>query len=274
MSDAPAYAESLYPQREFGWAPLHAWRTARHKLIEAPRPSSTTSRRTPARRTTARRRRPRASPRCGRSCRRRSRARPPRPRPAVDPETAERLRALGYVGGGARRRPARGRPLGATPRTASRLVPRLNRGMSVARTEPAQAIRELTRVLAEDPGLLVARRTRAVAYATAGQYAAGDPRAAAAREGRRASRAEDAVVLGDNLRFAGPPRRGARRRSSGPRARTRSSPSPGSRSPRSASRRSSCAEAARPTRRSLADRPRPRGGAARPRRPRPHAQAT
>src|SRR5438093_12246839 len=38
MSDAPAYAESLYAEREFGWAPLHAWRTARFKLIDAPRP--------------------------------------------------------------------------------------------------------------------------------------------------------------------------------------------------------------------------------------------
>ncbi|PYP39806.1 MAG: hypothetical protein DMD43_09975, partial [Gemmatimonadetes bacterium] len=38
MSDAPAYAESLYPEREFGWAPLHAWRTSSFKLIEAPRP--------------------------------------------------------------------------------------------------------------------------------------------------------------------------------------------------------------------------------------------
>jgi arylsulfatase A-like enzyme len=38
MADAPAYAESLYPEREFGWAPLHAWRTASFKFIEAPRP--------------------------------------------------------------------------------------------------------------------------------------------------------------------------------------------------------------------------------------------
>jgi len=36
MSDAPAYAETLYPEREFGWAPLHALRTARFKLIDAP----------------------------------------------------------------------------------------------------------------------------------------------------------------------------------------------------------------------------------------------
>ena len=33
----PAYAESLHSQLQYGWAPLHAWRTAQHKLIEAPR---------------------------------------------------------------------------------------------------------------------------------------------------------------------------------------------------------------------------------------------
>ena len=38
MSDAPAYAESLYPELELGWAPLHAWRTAGFKFIKAPRP--------------------------------------------------------------------------------------------------------------------------------------------------------------------------------------------------------------------------------------------
>src|SRR3954465_1467078 len=37
MSDAPAYSESLYPELELGWAPLHAMRLGRFKLIDAPR---------------------------------------------------------------------------------------------------------------------------------------------------------------------------------------------------------------------------------------------
>ena len=37
LADEPAYAESLHPQLQYGWAPLHAWRTTKHKLIEAPR---------------------------------------------------------------------------------------------------------------------------------------------------------------------------------------------------------------------------------------------
>ncbi len=41
LSDEPAYSESMHPKLQYGWAPLHAWRTAHFKFIEAPRPSST-----------------------------------------------------------------------------------------------------------------------------------------------------------------------------------------------------------------------------------------
>jgi protein O-GlcNAc transferase len=83
-----------------------------------------------------------------------------------------------------------------------RLMPRLNRGMSAARTDPALAIRELSAVLAEDPGLIMARRTLAVAYASARQH---DRAIAELRRLEKAGQlsAEDAIVLGDNLRFAG-----------------------------------------------------------------------
>ena len=74
--------------------------------------------------------------------------------------------------------------------------------MSAARSEPELAIRELTAVLEEDPGLSMARRTRAVAYAAAGRHelAIADLRVLD-REGQLTP--EDAVVLGDNLRSAG-----------------------------------------------------------------------
>jgi tetratricopeptide (TPR) repeat protein len=119
----------------------------------------------------------------------------------VDPEAAERLRALGYVAGGGGAPVAAGASL-RDPKDGQRLVPRLNRGMSVVRTDPAAAIRDLTAVLAEDPGLLMARRSLAVAYTSAHQY----ERAIA--ELRRLEKdgilsAEDGIVLGDNLRFAG-----------------------------------------------------------------------
>ena len=34
----PAYAESLFARLNLGWAPLHAWRSGRYKLVDAPRP--------------------------------------------------------------------------------------------------------------------------------------------------------------------------------------------------------------------------------------------
>jgi tetratricopeptide (TPR) repeat protein len=202
MSDAPSYAESLYPEMELGWAPLYAWRTAGFKFIKAPRPElydlehdrAETSNRVADQQARASdlgrtldEMLLRASP-------------PPAAAPSVDPETAERLRALGYVSGSRGSRTA-GAPR-RDPKDGIRLLPRLNRGMSAARTEPEIAIREMTAVLQEDPGLLMARRTRAVAYAAAGRHdlAIADLRALD-KQGELT--AEDAIVLGDNLRFAG-----------------------------------------------------------------------
>ena len=201
LADAPAYAESLFPQLQYGWAPLHAWRTARFKLIEAPRPElydlGADGGET----------RDRARDEPGRVAEMRSRlgeamsAKTPNAARAVDAETAERLAALGYVGSAPR--PAPGAASGARdPKDGVQLVVRLNRGMATARTEPATAIRELTAVLLEDPTMLVARRTRAVAYAAAGRHdlAIADLRRLE-KEGHLSP--EDSIVLGDNLRFAG-----------------------------------------------------------------------
>jgi arylsulfatase A-like enzyme/tetratricopeptide (TPR) repeat protein len=200
MSDAPAYAESLYPERELGWAPLHAWRTSRFKLIDAPRPElydlSTDA--------TEKANRVAELPDRASELRHELRAALSRPTPAaavaVDPQTAERLGALGYLGGGGA--PAAPGAARRDPKDGARVLPRLNRGMSGARTDPQMAIRELSAVLAEDPGLLMARRTIAVAYAAAGKH---DLAVAELRrlEKDGALSAEDAIVLGDNLRFSG-----------------------------------------------------------------------
>jgi arylsulfatase A-like enzyme/Tfp pilus assembly protein PilF len=202
MDDAPAYAESLYSEREFGWAPLHAWRTARYKLIEAPRPELYDLEQDAAETTN----RIAAQPARVEELRTRLKAAMSRPAPAataaVDAETAERLGALGYVGGGAA--PPRAGVALRDPKDGMHLMPRLNRGMSAARTEPDVAIRDLTAVLAEDPGLLAARRTRAVAYTAAGKHdlAIADLRLIE-KDGLLTP--EDGIVLGDNLRFAGRP---------------------------------------------------------------------
>lgn len=201
MSDAPAYAESLYAEREFGWAPLHAWRTSKFKLIEAPRPELYDLAADPAE--TANR----AAELADRAADLRrplqaalSAATTPAATARVDPEAAARLGALGYVGGG-RAQPARAGPR-RDPKDGIHLMPRINRGMSAARVDPPLAIRELSAVLAEDPDLLIARRTIAVAYASAGRH---DQAVAELRRLEKQGQltAEDAIVLGDNLRFSG-----------------------------------------------------------------------
>ena len=201
LSDAPAYAESLYPDLELGWAPLYAWRTAAFKYIKAPHPelydlehdrSETTNR--------VEELHARANDLAAKLEQTLLRAPAPAAPHPVDADVAERLRALGYVSGSRVSRPA-GAAL-RDPKDGIRFLPRLNRGMSAARTEPDVAIRELTAVLADDPGLLMARRTRAVAYAAAGRHdlAIADLRVLD-KEGQLTP--EDAIVLGDNLRFAG-----------------------------------------------------------------------
>jgi arylsulfatase A-like enzyme/tetratricopeptide (TPR) repeat protein len=200
LPDEPAYAESLHSQLQYGWAPLHAWRTAKHKLIEAPRPELYDLAADPAEARDLSARDTSRVEGMRRELQRAMAKDTPSAAQAVDPETAERLAALGYVGtGGSATAP----PSGRDPKDGIGLVTRLGRnGMTVARTEPEKAIRELTALLAEDPGMLVVLRTRAVAYAAAGrpQDAIRDLREL---EKRGALSAEDAVVLGDNLRLAG-----------------------------------------------------------------------
>jgi tetratricopeptide (TPR) repeat protein len=201
MSDAPAYAESLYAELELGWAPLHAWRAAGFKFIKAPQPELYDLQSDPSEK--ANRAGEQGALVSDLSSRLDAALRQPTPSavaPSVDPEAAARLRALGYVSGGRVSRPA-GAAL-RDPKDGVRLLPKLNRGMSAARSEPELAIRELTAVLQEDPGLSMARRTRAVAYAAAGRHdlAIADLRVLD-REGQLTP--EDAVVLGDNLLAAG-----------------------------------------------------------------------
>ena len=146
-----------------------------------------------------------------------------------DPQTLERLRSLGYLGGSSSKRAGAGAL--RDPKDGVRFLPRLNRAMSAARIEPEVAIRELTAVLAEDSSLFMARRTRAVAYASAGRHdlAIADMRALEQRRradpGRR-RRARRQPAIRRTVR------RGHQSAGTAPRARARNSRSRSSRSPR------------------------------------------
>jgi arylsulfatase A-like enzyme/cytochrome c-type biogenesis protein CcmH/NrfG len=201
MEDTPSYAESLYSQFELGWAPLYGWRTARYKLIEAPQAELYDLQQDASERTNQISQKGALVGRLRAGLE--SALRQPGPETAApgatDPDTVQRLRSLGYLSGGAPAPSSKG-PL-RDPKDGIRFLPRLNRGMSATRTEPDVAIRELTSVLAEDPGLLMARRTRAVAYSAAGLH---DRAVADLRELEKTGPLGpgDEIVLGDNLRLS------------------------------------------------------------------------
>jgi arylsulfatase A-like enzyme/Flp pilus assembly protein TadD len=197
MEDAPAYAESLFCSLNLGWAELHALRTARFKLVEAPRPELYDLGTDPGEARDV------SSAHAGEASALRAQLRRAlearAPDAAQDPgeEARERLRALGYVGGTA---PAR--PTGRDPKDGIALVLRLERGLAEARAHPEVAIEELSAFLAEEPGAPLARRHRAIAYQFAGRYA-DSVDDVLALEATGPLSLEDLTVLAESLRLAG-----------------------------------------------------------------------
>jgi choline-sulfatase len=201
MSDAPTYAESLSSLLHLGWAPLHAWRTERFKLIDAPRPELYDLSTDPQERTNLAAAEPARVAEMRRALQAAVEAPTPATSKAIDPEAAERLAALGYLSGGVAPAPAKGAGR-KDPKDHVGLIRRLERGMSRTRIDPAGSVEDLTAVLAEDPGATLARRYRAVALSALGRHEAAvqDLRAL---EKAGSLTAEDMVVLGDCLRLGG-----------------------------------------------------------------------
>jgi arylsulfatase A-like enzyme/tetratricopeptide (TPR) repeat protein len=197
MEDAPAYAESLFCRLNLGWAELHAWRTSRFKLVEAPRPELYDLAADPAETRDVSADRGDTAQTLRAKLRRVLEARPPEAGAAPSVESRERLRALGYVGGEA---PAR--PTGRDPKDGIALVERLERGLAEARARPALAVEDLTAFLSAEPGARLARRYRAIAYQFAGRHdeAVRDVRAL---EDEGPLSLEDLAVLAESLRLAG-----------------------------------------------------------------------
>jgi len=201
MSDAPAYAEALFCRLHLGWAPLHAWRTSRWKLVDAPRselyaldsdPGEKLNRADQEPETRALLLRPLHAVVAGDRW---------AARPAADAGASERLAALGYLGG------TESVPLAASPRDPKdgvELINRLERAIAEAHAHPESSARELAAVLAEEPGFALARRYRAIALAAARDFSG------AVAELRTLERdhplpVTDLVLLGDDLRLSGHP---------------------------------------------------------------------
>jgi arylsulfatase A-like enzyme/tetratricopeptide (TPR) repeat protein len=130
IPDNESYAETLYPQIHFGYAPLRALRAEGWKYVDAPRaelyrlpddPGET--------RNLAQERASVASAIRARLATHDRQAGVAPVQPAIDPDAAARLATLGYVGGG----PAAGRPVsGADPKDTIREVQVYQRDMREA----------------------------------------------------------------------------------------------------------------------------------------------
>jgi choline-sulfatase len=169
--DRPVYAETMYPRQAFGWAPLVSWRADRFLYIRAPARELYDLVADPA---TARNvadtrgrvadgleselatflAAPGVSGRAGGA--------------RVDPEVAERLAALGYVGGSGGA-PA---PTGADPKGRIAIANTLHDAIAaVEDARFARAIPLLETVTASEPGIPIAQLNLGVALARQKQYA-------------------------------------------------------------------------------------------------------
>lgn len=199
LPDAPAYVESLFAHLQLGFAPLHGWRTAEWKLIDAPRPELYDLKDDPGETRDLHATRTEVAGRLAPELRSALLARPPVARAAGQGDAAERLRALGYLGGS---EAPNARGSGRDPKGSLELLLRVERGLAEARVAPDVAIGELSAALEEEPRLPLALRYRAIAQAQRG-----DPKAALRDLDRLAQegppRAEDLVLRADCLRLDG-----------------------------------------------------------------------
>jgi len=199
MSDAPAYAEALFCRLHLGWAPLRARRTARWKVIDAPRSELYALDSDPEEKSNRDDQEPGVRAELLRPLRAAAAADRRGGRPAVDASASERLATLGYLGA------SEAAPLAEAPRDPKdgiELVNRLERAIAEAHARPESSARELAAILAEEPGFSLARRYRAIALAAARDFSG------AVAELRILERdhqlpVTDRVLLGDYLRLAG-----------------------------------------------------------------------
>lgn len=151
------YAETYYPRFHFGWSELRALRAGRYKYIEAPRPELYDTEQDPAETKNLYDERRALADRMAaqlRALETSTTAAQPPERPSVDPETRERLAALGYIG-----------TFSETPRAPGIRLPDPKDKIDVfnmllsAREESASgtrttSIEKLEKVIATDPDII------------------------------------------------------------------------------------------------------------------------
>ena len=162
-----SYAETLYP-RSFGWAPLFSYRLGALKLVEAPRPELYDLATDPGEATSLADRRPDDVARLRQALAAFRGADTPGTVPALAPEVAERLRALGYAGA-APPPPATGERL-LDPKDALPTFREFEQATwAEARGDLASATAGYRRLVDREPGNPVFRRSLAGALRRAGR---------------------------------------------------------------------------------------------------------
>jgi len=170
-ADRPAYAETEYPRRGFGWAPLASWRADRFLFVRAPRLELYDQIADAAALQNLVSTRARIADGMDRELRdfllRSSGARATDAKTPVDPAVAARLASLGYVSGSANRPPS-----GVDPKDKVAVANALHDAVvSVEDGDFAKALPLLEKVTATEPEIWVAQLNLGVARARQRQYA-------------------------------------------------------------------------------------------------------
>ncbi len=168
---ATLYAETLMPRFYMGWAPLHAVRDARYKLIDAPRPELYDVEHDPGETRNAYADEPRLRAILLAEIERATAASTaPTAPPALDAEAAEKLAALGYVGAGNEGAGAAGQK-GADPKDVIGLYNQLHRANLAVRDRRFEdALPILEKVLEQNPENTMALLTIGNAALGMGRY--------------------------------------------------------------------------------------------------------
>ena len=177
VHDRPAYAETEYPRQAFGWSTLAAWRADRFLLIRAPRPElyDLVSDSGAARNLADARGRvvQGMSAELEEFTRKVSGTGAPVAKPAVDPDLARRLAALGYVSGSGGGGLASG---SVDPKDRIAVANTLHNAVVAVEDGAFQkAVPMLERVTVSEPNIPIAQLQLGVAYARERQYARAVP---------------------------------------------------------------------------------------------------
>ena len=153
-SHGVAYSETYFPRFHFGWQHLRALRDGQWKYIEAPRPELYDIRQDPGETKNLFKSHSLRAEGLRLALERLagSGAQAAPDKATLDPETLQRLAALGYVGGGPRVDPEAILP---DPKDKIALFGRMGEARSLAKEdELEEAVAAMRRVIAEDPGII------------------------------------------------------------------------------------------------------------------------